>query len=52
MIAEEKVTDKYLLSVQVTEWMLTLVQTSRELSKDISANSSTMIQKAKRFMKE
>lgn len=52
MIADEKVTDQYLLSVQVYEWMLTLVQTSRELSKDISAISSTMIKKAKRFMKE
>lgn len=52
MIAEDKVTDKYLLSVQVYEWMLTLVRTSRELNKEISATSSSIIQKAKRFMKE
>ncbi|WP_159888408.1 helix-turn-helix transcriptional regulator [Paenibacillus puerhi] len=52
LIQEEKVTDKYLLSVHVYEWLLTLVKTSRERGKEISENSSTTIQKAKRFMKE
>lgn len=52
MIAEEKVTDKYLLSAKVYEWMMTMIRTSREAGKDISANSSSIIHKAKRFMKE
>ncbi|AFC30264.1 AraC family transcriptional regulator [Paenibacillus mucilaginosus 3016] len=52
MIAEEKVTDKYLLSAQVYEWMLTLVRTSTDDGKEISETSSTMIEKAKRYMKE
>jgi AraC-like DNA-binding protein len=51
-IAEEKVTDKYQLSAMAYEWMLTLVRTSREQSRDISASSSTLIRKAKKFMKE
>lgn len=47
MIAEEKITDKYRLSVYVYEWMLTLVQTSRELGKELDTKSSTLINKAK-----
>jgi AraC-like DNA-binding protein len=51
-ITEEKVTDKYQLSALAYEWMLNLVRTSRELSKEMSANSITMMEKAKRFMME
>ncbi|GFZ93043.1 hypothetical protein GCM10008018_44200 [Paenibacillus marchantiophytorum] len=52
MVAEGKATDKYQLSIAVYEWMLTLLQSSRELTKDMSPNSSTIIQTAKNFMKE
>lgn len=51
-IADEKVTDKYTLSALVYEWMLTLVRTSREQCKEVSANSSSLIRKAKQFMRE
>lgn len=52
MIAEENVIDKYQLSSTVYEWMLTLVQTSREINKGINENSISILLKAKRFMKE
>lgn len=52
MIAEEKVTDKYRLSASVYEWLLTLVRTSREVSKELSAGTSTMIHQAKKFMRD
>ncbi|UQZ35551.1 AraC family transcriptional regulator [Paenibacillus sp. PK3_47] len=51
-IAEEKVTDKYLLSAQVYSWMLSLVRTSREITKDISAATSSIILRAKKYLKE
>jgi len=51
-ISEGKQTDKYALSAQVYQWMLTLVQTSRELRNDMSAHTSTTVQKAKTYMKE
>ncbi|MCA0757822.1 AraC family transcriptional regulator [Paenibacillus sp. N4] len=49
MISEEKVTDKFQLSVQVYEWMVTLVRTSNHLGGE---SAKPMIEKAKRFMKE
>ncbi|MBB6729798.1 helix-turn-helix transcriptional regulator [Cohnella zeiphila] len=52
MIAEEKVTDKYRLSGLVYEWMLTLVQSSREVGKEMSASSSSILDKAKKYLKE
>ncbi|MCR2803284.1 AraC family transcriptional regulator [Paenibacillus soyae] len=52
MIGEEKVTDKYLLSAKAYEWMLTLVRTSKEQSKDISITSSTIVECAKKYMRE
>lgn len=52
MVAEDKITDKYQLSLGVYEWLLSLIQTSKEVSNDMSASSSNMIQKAKRYMKE
>ncbi|UKS29476.1 AraC family transcriptional regulator [Paenibacillus sp. HWE-109] len=52
MVAEGKATDKYQLSVAVYEWMITLLQSSREQTKDMSPNSSTLIHTAKKFMKE
>ncbi|BFT74362.1 AraC family transcriptional regulator [Paenibacillus sp. P36] len=52
MVAEDKVTDKYHLSLGVYEWMLTLVQSSREMTKDVSASSSTLIQTAKKYMRD
>lgn len=52
MIAEEKITDKYRISLQVYNWLLILLQTSRELSKEVSVNSMTIIQKAKKYMRE
>jgi AraC-like DNA-binding protein len=53
MIAEDKVTDKYVLSVQAYEWLLTLVITSKEISgEQLSASSSTVIQKAKKYIKD
>ncbi|WP_438448463.1 AraC family transcriptional regulator [Gorillibacterium sp. sgz5001074] len=51
-VVEEKVTDKYALSSLVYEWMLTLVRTSREKGHEISATSSSIIQKAKKYMRE
>lgn len=51
-ISEGNRTDKYALSAQVYEWMLTLVQTGRELGNDMSAHTSTTVQKAKTYMKE
>ncbi|WP_151737340.1 helix-turn-helix transcriptional regulator ['Paenibacillus yunnanensis' Narsing Rao et al. 2020] len=51
-IAQEKITDKYRLSAMVYNWLLSLVQTSRESVKDISPHSSTVIQRAKLYMKE
>ncbi|WP_336787901.1 AraC family transcriptional regulator [Paenibacillus sp. MMO-177] len=51
-IAEEKITDKYQLSAKVYEWMIALVQTSREVSREISTSSSSLIQRAKDFMKQ
>ena len=51
-VATEKVTDKYTLSALAYEWMLLLVRTCREQSKEISATSSTIIEKAKKFMRE
>ncbi|AIQ51501.1 helix-turn-helix domain-containing protein [Paenibacillus sp. FSL R7-0331] len=50
-IGEDKVTDKYLLSAQVYSWLLTLVRTSGEISKDISAATSSIILKAKKYMR-
>lgn len=52
MVAEDKMTDKYQLSLGVYEWLLSLVQTSKEVSNDMSTNSSNMILIAKRYMKE
>ncbi|MEK5253283.1 AraC family transcriptional regulator [Paenibacillus sp. FSL F4-0125] len=52
VISEEKVTDKFLLSAEVYNWMLTLVKTSGEMRKEISANSITLIQRAKTYLKE
>ncbi|NOU68788.1 AraC family transcriptional regulator [Paenibacillus sp. LMG 31461] len=52
LVAEEMVTDKYQLSLSVYEWLLSLIQTSGEITKEISENSSSLIQKAKRFMRE
>lgn len=51
-IAEEKVTDKYMLSAQVYSWMLTLVRTSREITKEISPATSSIILQAKQYLKE
>jgi AraC-like DNA-binding protein len=51
IISEEKITDKYQLSARVYGWMLTLVQSSREISREVSVNSGTIIHKAKQFMK-
>lgn len=51
-IAEKQVTDKYELSAMVYEWMLTLVRTSRESGRVMSENANTIIDKAKRLMKE
>lgn len=51
-IATGKTTDKYLLSAMVYQWMLLLVQTSRAIGKDISAHSTTVIQRAKQYLKE
>jgi AraC-like DNA-binding protein len=52
MIAEDKVTDKYLLSAQVYEWMLQLLRTSKESGRELTPNSSSAIHRAKTFMKE
>lgn len=51
-ISEEKITDKYVLSTEIYSWMLTLVRTSREVTKDISAATSSIILKAKKYLKE
>lgn len=51
-MAEMKEADKYRLSARVYEWLLALLQTSRELGKEMSASASSMIEKAKRYMKE
>lgn len=52
MIDEQKVTDKYALSAAVYQWMLALVQSSRERSKEITVSSSSIIEKAKRYMRD
>ncbi|MBB3113054.1 AraC-like DNA-binding protein [Paenibacillus phyllosphaerae] len=51
-VAEDKVTDKYRLSVSVYEWMLTLVRTSQAAGKELTNKSSALIEKAKRLMRE
>ena len=52
LINQEKVTDRYRLSVQVYQWLLTLVQSSRDAEKDIGALSVNAIEKCKRFIRE
>ncbi|WP_276356216.1 helix-turn-helix transcriptional regulator [Cohnella caldifontis] len=52
MIAEEKVTDKYRLSALAYDWMLTLIQSSRELGKEIGAQPGSVLDKAKTFIRE
>ncbi|THF80359.1 helix-turn-helix transcriptional regulator [Cohnella fermenti] len=51
-ISEEKVTDKYRLSALVFEWMLTLVQSSRDAGNEISAGSSSIVDRTKKYLKE
>lgn len=51
-IVEEMVTDKYRLSALMYEWLLTLVQTSRDVSNEISVNTSSIIDRAKKHMRE
>ncbi|CAI6083198.1 helix-turn-helix transcriptional regulator [Cohnella sp. JJ-181] len=51
-IAEEKATDKYRLSGLVYEWLLTLVQSSREPGKEVGASSVTIMDKAKKLIRE
>lgn len=52
LINRENVTDKYRLSVQAYQWMLTLVQTSREAENEIGVVAITTIEKCKTFMRE
>lgn len=52
LIDQEKVTDKHRLSMQVYQWLLTLVQTSRDVKRDIGIHSSTTIEKCKKFIRE
>ncbi|NGZ74685.1 AraC family transcriptional regulator [Saccharibacillus alkalitolerans] len=52
LIDQEKVTDRYRLSVQAYRWLLTLMQSSRDAEKDIGALSVTTIEKCKRFIRE
>ncbi|MCU6712582.1 AraC family transcriptional regulator [Paenibacillus sp. J5C_2022] len=51
-IAEGTLTDKYQLSVRVYEWMMSMLRTSREPGTELSASTSTIVDKAKRYMKE
>ena len=52
LVSEEKVTDKYRLSLSVYEWMLALIRTSSEFGKELDTRSSSLIQRAKAMMKE
>ncbi|GGO01877.1 AraC family transcriptional regulator [Saccharibacillus kuerlensis] len=52
LINQEKVTDRYQLSVQVYQWLLILVRSSRDREKDIGALSVTTIEKCKQFIRE
>lgn len=52
LIHQEKVTDKYRLSMQVYQWLLILVQTSRDAERDIGVLSVTTIEKCKKFIRE
>ncbi|MDO3412238.1 AraC family transcriptional regulator [Saccharibacillus sp. CPCC 101409] len=52
LIHQEKVTDRYQLSVQVYQWLLTLVQSSRDAEKDIGAMSTTTLEKCKQYIRE
>ncbi|OWR32564.1 AraC family transcriptional regulator [Saccharibacillus sp. O23] len=51
LINQEKVTDRYRLSVQVYQWLLTLVRSSRNADKEIGALSVTTIEKCKQFIR-
>jgi len=51
-IAEEKTTDKYRLSLSAYEWMLTLLRTSSESGRAVGSKSQSLIDRAKRLMKE
>ena len=52
LINQEKVTDRYRLSVQVYQWLLTLVQSSRDAEKDIGELSVNAIEKCKQYIRE
>ncbi|MDI4643597.1 helix-turn-helix transcriptional regulator [Cohnella hashimotonis] len=50
-VSEEKITDKYRLSVLAYEWMLALLQSSRDAGREVSSKSHTLLHEAKRLMK-
>jgi len=49
-IHNDKVTDKYVLSAAVYQWLLTLVHSSKEQASELSASTSSIIDKTKRYM--
>ncbi|QHT59802.1 AraC family transcriptional regulator [Paenibacillus lycopersici] len=51
-IAGAKMTDKYRLSVSAYEWMLTLLQSSRESGRELNSKSNSVLHQAKQLMKE
>ncbi|WP_168120306.1 AraC family transcriptional regulator [Paenibacillus sp. HB172176] len=51
-IAEEKQTDKYVLSSLAYNWMLALAKSSGEMRREVGATGSTILLKAKAYLKE